>query len=470
MKIISKILSVLLFVAVLSSCNNDDDNTAPQPQELNIVETASANSDLSSLVSALGAADGDLVSVLSGAGPFTVLAPTNDAFNTFLSQNGYASLGEVPTDMLSQILLNHVISGEVTASDLSNMGSGYTNTNATGAAGRNLSIFFDAVGGVRFNGVATVTSADVMASNGVVHVIDAVIGLPNLVDHATANPSLSDLVSALTDGGDDTFTTLLSTPGDFTVFAPDNTAFGAYTNPNGNDLADVLSNHVIVGTTAVSDGLTTGYVNTAATYGDTMDEYLSMYINTDNGVTLNGTYNVTTADVVATNGVIHVVDGVIDIPTVVTFATADPDFSSLAAALTTSGQPDFVGTLSAATGEGEDPFTVFAPTNDAFQALLDSNEMWNGLDDIDSDLLTSVLEHHVITSSNVRSGDLTDGIAPATLEGDVITINLPGNDGNPAQITDGSGNTGIDIIAVDVQAGNGVIHVIETVLIPDTMN
>ncbi|WP_418499858.1 fasciclin domain-containing protein [Flagellimonas sp.] len=426
-----------------------------------ITDLAIGNENLENLVAALVAANGDLPTVLRGDGPFTVLAPTDEAFETFL--NG-AALEDVPVDVLTNVLLNHVISGEVTSEDLTGLGSGYTSTLAVGAGDQNMSLFFDTSDGVTFNGVSTVVMPDVKALNGIVHVVDAVIDLPNIVDHAVANPNLTSLVGALTDGGNTTFTNLLSNEEeDFTVFAPLNDAFSAFTNPNGNDLNAILSNHVVVGAAAFSSGLTNSYVNTAAEF-DT-DENLSLYINTDDGVTLNGTSNVVLADIVATNGVIHAVDAVIDLPTVVTFAVADPMFDSLQAALTAEGQPDFVATLS-----GVGPFTVFAPTNDAFQALLDSNDMWNGLADIDGGLLTSVLQHHVIAGANVRSGDLSDGIMPTTLEGDAITINLPGTGDNIADVTDGAGNTGIGIDAVDVQAINGVIHVLDTVMIPDTSN
>ena len=297
-----------------------------------------------------------------------------------------------------------------------------------------------------------------------VHIVDAVIGLPNIVDHAVANSDLSDLVGALTTGGNTTFTTLLADDTtDFTVFAPVNAAFMAFTNPNANELDAILANHVIAGAAAFSGGLTNSYVYTAATNAD--GDNLSMYINIDDGVKLNGSSNVAAADIVATNGVIHAVDAVIDLPTVVTFAVADPTFSPLVAALT-DGTPntDFVSVLS-----GDGPFTVFVPTDVAFQALLDSNMDWASVTDIDPSLLTSVLYHHVV-SGNVRSGDLTDGIAPATLEGDAITINLPGTGDNIADVTDGLGTSDIGIIAVDVQANNGVIHVLNKVMIPDTTN
>ncbi|WP_108425418.1 fasciclin domain-containing protein [Flagellimonas amoyensis] len=423
-----------------------------------ITDLALGNENLENLVAALVAANGDLPTVLRGEGPFTVLAPTDEAFETFLDG---AQLGDIPVDVLTNVLLNHVISGEVTSDDLVGLGSGYTSTLAVGAGDQNMSLFFDTSGDVTFNGVSTVVMADVKALNGIVHVVDAVIGLPDIVDHAVTNPNLTSLVAALTNGGNTTFTDLLSNEEeDFTVFAPLNDAFDAFTNPNSNDLNAILSNHVVVGAAAFSSGLTNSYVSTAAEF-DT-DENLSLYINTDDGVTLNGTSNVVLADIVATNGVIHAVDAVIDLPTVVTFAVADPNFSTLVQALTElTPSVDFVSVLSAQGGAGSDPFTVFAPTNAAFEALAAIPA------EVD---LIPILQHHVVAGANVRSGDLSDGIMATTLEGDAITINLPGTGDNIADVTDGAGNTGIGIDAVDVQAINGVIHVLDTVLIPDTTN
>lgn len=419
--------------------------------EKDIVDLALENSDLSALVAAL--TEADLVSALQAEGPFTVFAPTNDAFATFLATNGFANVGEVPEDLLTQVLLNHVVSGSFESTALS---TGYVSSLSTaGPDDANLSLFIDTEGGVTINGASTVSTADVSASNGVIHIVDAVIGLPTVVDHATANSNFSSLVDALTTGTPGTdFVSVLSGDGPFTVFAPDNDAFSAFTNPDGNALENILSNHVISGAAAFSTALANSYVETLGTNAD--GDALSLYINTDNGVTLNGISSVAAADVVATNGVIHAVDAVIDIPTVVTFAAADPTFSTLVTALTdlTPGT-DFVATLS-----GDGPFTVFAPTNDAFDALAAIPE---------ESVLTQVLLHHVV-SGNVRSGDLTDGIMPETLEGDMITINLPGTGDNIADITDGAGNPGIGIIDVDVQAGNGVIHVLNQVMIPDTMN
>jgi len=423
-----------------------------------ITDLAIGNENLQNLVAALVAADGDLPTVLRGDGPFTVLAPTDEAFETFLDG---AALADIPVDVLTNVLLNHVISGEVSSTDLTGLGSGYTSTLATGAGDQNVSLFFDTTDGVTFNGVSSVVTPDVKALNGIVHVVNAVIDIPNIVDHAVANPGLTSLVGALTDGGNTTFTDLLSNEEEtFTVFAPGNDAFSAFTNPNTNDLNAILSNHVVVGAAAFSSGLTNSYVNTAAEFAT--DENLSLYINTDDGVTLNGTSNVMMADIVASNGVIHTVDAVIDLPTVVTFAAADPNFSTLVQALTElTPNTDFVSVLSAQDGAGSDPFTVFAPTNTAFDALASIPA--------EADLIP-ILQHHVVAGANVRSGDLSDGATATTLEGDMITINLPGTGDNIADITDGAGNPGIGIDAVDVQAINGVIHVVDTVLIPNTTN
>ncbi len=453
---------LILFCAIFLawSCSDDDDNNGDgEQEETTIVDLAIDSDDLTILVDALTRAN--LVSTLQGDGPFTVFAPTNTAFEAFLTANNFSSLDEVPIDLLTDVLLNHVVSGNNLSTGLS---TGYISSLSTaGAEGRNLSLYVDTSSGVVINGVSSVTSADNETDNGVVHIVNAVIGLPTIVDHAVANGALSSLVGALTADGNTTFTTLLSgTDTDFTVFAPVNDAFTAFTNPNDNDINNILSYHVIPGTAAFSNELMNMYVGTAATNAD--GDTLNQYINVDSGVTINGSSNVAVADVVAVNGVVHAVDAVIDLPTVVTFAVADPTFAPLVEALT-AGTP---GTDFPAVLNGEGPFTVFAPTDVAFDNLLTalSVEM---VSDIEEGLLTSVLNHHVV-SGNVRSGDLTDGISPATLEGDNITINLPGTGDNIADVTDGSGNDDIGIIIVDVQANNGVIHVLNKVMLPNTDN
>ena len=321
MTIISKTLKIfplLLLVIGLQSCSNDDDNN--MPQQMDIVETAIATPDLSSLVAALKAADGNLVNVLSGQGPFTVLAPTNAAFAKFLADNGFAKLSDVPTDVLSQILLNHVVAGKVSSTDLKTAKSGYAKTSATGPGGKNLSLYFNTMDGVKFNGVSKVTSADIAASNGTIHVVDAVIGLPTIVDFALANPALSSLVAALTSADSQNpspklIPTLDGNGGPFTVFAPTNDAFASLlTELKVGSLGDippatvqaVLLQHVVSGN-VTSDKIPTGAVTTLG--GEITINAAKLTITDPNGRVSN--IIPTLVDIQAVNGVVHAIDKVI---------------------------------------------------------------------------------------------------------------------------------------------------------------
>ncbi|MGE5944850.1 MAG: fasciclin domain-containing protein [Flavobacteriales bacterium] len=258
----------------------------------------------------------------------------------------------------------------------------------------------------------------------------------------------------------------LNGSGQFTVFAPTNDAFQAFLTANGfaslNDvpvsvLTQVLLNHVVLGDN-VSTSLSTGYVNTLATYGDT-DLNLSMFVNTAGGVKLNGVSNVELADIDATNGVIHVVDAVIGLPTVVTFALADPTFEILVSALTRETSFTFVNTLSTANGTNPAPLTVFAPTNAAFVNLLDELSL-TSLADVPTDTLAAALTMHVVAGANVQSSALTNNMPIPTLGGN-ITANVTGG----ATLTDANGRIS-NIIYTDVQAANGVVHVIDKVILP----
>lgn len=258
---------------------------------------------------------------------------------------------------------------------------------------------------------------------------------------------------------------ILSSEGPFTVFAPDNAAFGALlnSNPEWNALSDipaevltaVLTNHVLGGEVRAADLQEAYYTTLSSTDFD--GAVTSLYINLDDGVSLNGVSSVVTADVEVSNGVIHAIDAVIGLPTVVTFATSNPVFSSLVAALTRDDlSTDFVAALSE-----DGPFTVFAPTNQAFQNLLNSNDDWNTLNDIPAALLETVLTYHVSGAGNVRSTALEDGMEVPTLAGESLTVNLGG-----ASPVIEAANSSATVILADVQGVNGVVHVIDTVLLP----
>ncbi len=209
----------------LTACSDDDDAVTPPVVETNtIADFVASNDNYSSLAAALEVAG--LTSTLDGAENYTVFAPDNAAFAAFLADNGFSGLSEVPVDLLRQVLLNHVQMGELMAADLS---TGYIESMATGSASpENLSMYISTEDGVMINGVATVTSANNEVDNGVIHAVDAVIGLPTVVTFALADPTFDTLVAALTREDDFTFvSTLMMTdaPAPFTVFAPTNEAF-----------------------------------------------------------------------------------------------------------------------------------------------------------------------------------------------------------------------------------------------------
>jgi len=315
-------LLLLTAAIIFSACSDDDDNTTPTPDPLNIVETAQATEDLSSLVAALQAADGDLVNVLSG-GEFTVLAPTNAAFDNFLADNGFANLSEVPTDVLANILLNHVISGTVLSTTLTDAGAGYTTTNATNEDGDNLSLYFNTTTGVTFNGTSSVAQADVEATNGVVHIVDQVIGLPTIATFATADPTFETLVAALTRPDLEVpFVTILSTTDPtygipLTTFAPTNDAFGDLLVEIGADdlsqidvnlLTTVLLTHVVAQANVRAEDLAQDLpVVTLSEETLTVDLTNGPQLVDPNGRVANIIAN----NVQAINGVVHVIDKVV---------------------------------------------------------------------------------------------------------------------------------------------------------------
>lgn len=314
-----KVMS-LLFIALLStSCDNDDDAIVPiAPQEQTIATIASNNSEFTSLVAALNRAG--LTATLNSSGNFTVFAPTNAAFDAFLDANNFINLEAVPIPLLREVLLNHVIADELFANELTTT---YVKTLATGSASSNkLSMFVDTSSGVKLNGVSTVTLANINASNGVIHKVNAVIGLPTIVTHATANSNFSSLVAALTrsDQTDQNFVGILSgtASSPFTVFAPTNSAFGSLlTEFNWTDLNAVpetvlentLKYHVVAGTNILASEIPNTATNITTFQGQTFS------VNATGGAKITDqnsrVSNIIATDVQCDNGVIHVLDKVI---------------------------------------------------------------------------------------------------------------------------------------------------------------
>jgi len=270
----------------------------------------------------------------------------------------------------------------------------------------------------------------------------------NIVEVAADAGKFSILIEAAQKAG---LAEFLSTENNLTVFAPTDAAFAALLSDLGlssldevpvADLTQILTYHVI-GAKVMSTDLSTGYVPTLASFDSSP---VSMYVTVGNTVSINGSISVTTADVEAENGVIHVVDKVILPPTVVNIALANENFTTLVQAVVKAG---LVDALSA-----EGPFTVFAPTNAAFDALFAQLGI-SGVDDLTAEQLIPILTYHVVPG-NVVSTELSSGEV-GTLNGQNLSVDLSA----------GVKINSSEVIAADIQGSNGVVHVIDQVLLPE---
>ncbi len=302
----SKLFSVLMVVVLFGTVA-----TSALAAEEDIVAIAAGNEDFSTLVTALDAAG--LVETLQGEGPFTVFAPTDDAFAKLPDGTLDALLADIPT--LQGILLYHVVPGNVMAADVVQLESADT---ANGAA-----VDIRVEDGNVFINDAQVVVTDIEATNGVIHVIDTVILPPaeeqmedemapemqdmDIVDTAVADGRFNTLATALTEAG---LIETLQGEGPFTVFAPTDDAFAAL--PDGalegllNDipaLTDVLLYHVVAGEVMAADVVQLGSADTVL--GQSVD------IRVEDGNVFVNDAQVIITDIEATNGVIHVIDSVL---------------------------------------------------------------------------------------------------------------------------------------------------------------
>ena len=463
----------------------------------NIPATAVSTGEHTSLVAALTHAN--LVGVLSAEGPYTVFAPTDAAFEEMgLNLSDYDTQEE--NDTLAMILSYHVTMGSVMSSDLSD------GMEVNTLIQEPIIVNFYGEDTVVLNDDATVTGANVETSNGIIHIIDKVLMPPSLttvtppvgeicydMDTHTVDLSKTEetcdemwipsvdipttaaattihtsLVAALEKAN---LTTALKGEGPFTVFAPSDQAFTdagiSLDDFDADTLANILTYHVVSGKVMSTD-LSNGMMATALNGGTLV------FSISESSVSVNGA-NVILANVPVSNGVIHVIDKVMIPPageicydpvshTVDVTKTADtcdkswiPSVDIPTTAAATTIHTSLVAALEKANLttalKGEGPFTVFAPTDEAFAAA------GINLDDYNTDekiaALADILLMHVV-SGKVMSSDLTDGMEATALSGDVLTFTV----GSTV-----SANDAVVTIA-DVPVSNGVIHVIDKVLMP----
>lgn len=428
----------------------------------NIVETAVAAGDFTTLVSVLQATNLDTV-LADESATFTVFAPTDAAF-AMIAPETIAVLLDNP-DVLSSILLQHVVAGAAVDSVTAYTLNG---TSVETASGAMVDLMINTTSDMLSFGGANIIMKDIVTTNGVIHVIDAVVvgdvEIPepamSIVDVAVANGSFTTLAAALQATGLDTV--LADLDSEYTVFAPTDAAFAKL--PEGtveallNDtdtLSSILLYHVLPGTvlsdTAVmvaqSDANQVETANGSKVALSLVDETLFV-----NGATVSA------ANVMADNGVIHVIDSVIlppsmkGMPTdsIVDIALATESLSTLVTALSAA---DLVTTLA----DESATFTVFAPTNDAF-AKIDSDTL-NALL-ADTEALTAVLLQHVVADAELSAVDAygANGKMITTAGGKEVLVMVDAATGN---LMIG----GATVTMTDIYATNGVVHIIDTVIV-----
>ncbi|MDO6605275.1 fasciclin domain-containing protein [Arenibacter palladensis] len=310
--------------------------------------------------------------------------------------------------------------------------------------------------------------------------------LSTIVETAQDTDILSSLVAALAkadENADSDLIGALSGNGPFTVFAPTNGAFTAllaslddfdslsdFDTPEKREiLATILKYHVVVGAAATSSSLTNGQEFTTL-QGEKItvridgDVYIQDPTDTD--------AKVGPADVMASNGIVHVIDKVLvpqevldalnpePMPNIVELAM-DTEFLSLLVGALVQADAGLVDLL-----QTDGPFTVFAPTDTAFAALLEAlGDDYNSLADFDTleekALLAQILKYHVVAGAAAYSTDLSDGQMIETAQGESVTVSLTGG----VFIQDKT-ETDAAVAPADITASNGVVHVIDKVLLP----
>jgi len=410
------------------------------------VADVAIDNGFSTLVSAVIVAE--LLPALSDPfGTYTVFAPTNLAFEALAIQLGVNVADLLILSNLADILLYHVLGAEVNAADVTN---GLLATPLNDANTIKMTVTSN---GNVFANQAEVILADVSASNGVVHVINAVI-LENetVVDLALDNPGFSVLTAAVISL--ELLPVLTNPFATLTVLAPTDAAFGALLAAlditaedllNDEDLLDIVLYHVFDTQIEAAD-LSNGLIAQPLSQTNNLKVTVA-----SNGNVFFNQAQVEMADVAASNGLVHVLNSVLlPVETVVDVAI-DNGFSYLTAAVV---QEELVPVLSNPLAQ----FTVFAPTNEAFDALaLALSTDIAGLLALEN--LTNVLLYHVVGSA-LEASDLVVGNLNTVL-GQPVAINI-----NAGTVTVNSAT----VTLADVLAFNGVVHVINQVLIPGNVS
>ncbi len=403
----------------------------PEPMTNTIADIVATNPDFTTLKTAVDAAG--LGTTLAGTGPFTVFAPTNAAFAALPAGALDALLAD--TEALTDVLLYHAVPGaEVNAATV------VTLPRATAANGVDIKITVTN-GEVFLNNTVKVSVTDVEADNGIIHIIDAVLLPPPTIAGLLDGPDFALLKAAVAAAE---LTATLDGDTAYTVFAPTSAAIQAIGSSEQLQalladkprLTDLLLHHVVAGKKYASD------VTAAESFA--MANGLTLPITPGATVKI-GDATITTVDVYARNGVVHVIDAVlVPPPTIAQVVATNPDFETLLAAVSAA---ELVTTLN-----GPGPFTVFAPTDAAFEktAAADLAAIL-----ADKALLTDILLYHVIDGEQLAADVVAENHLTMK-NGAIVPITTMG----------GAKIGGALITTTDLKVRNGVIHIIDTVIVP----
>ncbi len=330
------VLFALMFFFILS-CSDNEVVVPKIDDQINIIvsndNTISgkviSNSDFSILEEALIKTD-LLTTLQSNSSQYTVFAPKNTAFTAFLATTNYATISEVPTLILKEILLNHVLTGSKKAVGFTN--DSYIKTLAKGGANasNNLDMYVSKISGssnliLKLNGIATVTTADIEATNGVIHFVDAVIVLPKIVNHIGANQNLTFFSGLLNSSSQTSSLSIFNNSEVKTAFIPNNAAFDAFnlelatlpeyplglSNLTISKIAKVLKYHVVSGS-LLESSLTDNMVLFSFLFGP---QQSFMILDPSSGKIIKDISNreskIILKDVQCSDGVLHIIDKVL---------------------------------------------------------------------------------------------------------------------------------------------------------------
>ncbi len=463
-KIVTISLPVLFFVA----CANDDDNDNIIEGTNSIVNYMDKNPRFARFAKAVDRVG--LSNTLDGnSGTYTFFAPNNQAVEAFLQTANLDSLGQLPQEQLQKLVKNHILE---TLNPVASFNTGYYKTMAsiavTDSTASNLNVYINTQENIQINGASEIIFPDVETDNGIFHEVNKLIEPAFLATFLEVDDNLNAFYQNINSAEiEPTFLNNLQDSTNLkTVFVPNNTAVEAFNenSPTNPDSLEAIYAYHLLDEFKLSTDFRTGYTSSVVTENFTGNSHaISRYINTEVGLKINGQSNVVINDIVALNGIMHVTDAVLKLPSLSTFIKADVQLQSFTEALSREDQSSeafFVLLSENDLNASMAPFTVFAPTDNAFEEVLAElyPEQTATIQDIPADSLTNILQLHIIPESNLQSSTFTDQTLNS-LSGPVIL------DANQETLVDPAERTA-EIETLDVQATNGVLQKLLKVLLP----